>query len=51
MIKNIELSLNPGDLLVFSGDEDYQIQVKEITEGVRYASFTPIIKHPEWLNL
>ena len=47
--KNIKISLNPGDLLVFSGDEEYQIDVQTITDGIRYSSFTPIIKHPEWI--
>lgn len=49
--KNIEIILKPGDLLVFGGDEEYQIDVKEITKGIRYSSFTPIIKHPPWLIL
>lgn len=49
--KNISLTLNPGDLLIFGADEDYAIDIKEITEGIRYASFMPLIKHPPWVVL
>lgn len=49
--KNITVSLDPGDLLVFSGDEEYSIDIQKITEGVRYSSFIPLIKHPGWLVL
>lgn len=49
--KNITISLDPGDLLGFSGDEEYSFNIQKITEGVRYSSFIPLIKHPGWLIL
>lgn len=49
--KGITITLEAGDLLVFSGDEEYQIDIQTITKGTKYSSFTPIIKHPEWMIL
>lgn len=49
--KNITIDLNPGDLLIFSGDEDYQIDVQPLTKGIRYTAYSPIVKHPGWLVL
>jgi len=49
--KNITVKLNSGDLLIFGGDEDYQIDVKPLTKGIRYTAYSPIVKHPGWLVL
>lgn len=49
--KNISVDLNPGDLLIFGGDEEYQIDVQPLTKGIRYSAFSPIVKHPGWTVL
>jgi hypothetical protein len=49
--KDITVKLNSGDLLIFGGHEDYQIDVKPLTKGIRYTAYSPIVKHPGWLVL
>jgi len=42
--KNIEISLNSGDLLFF--DANYSVDLKKITDGIRYSHVDLIIKNP-----
>ena len=47
--KDIEVEVNPGDMLVFSGKPEYIFNVKPLTEGIRYSAVNLVISPPSWI--